>query len=470
MDISAYSLLAIFSPLLLTLFLLIKRIRLSYINKKVLNNALIFVNSISLILFSALGFFILKDNLEISKEFAFISIEKLTINLGIILNQENIIMLVFASFIYFLISLYSKKYFNKKKQFLFTKQRYYSFLSVLIFNTYIFITSPNLLQSVVFWIVQGVTIYLFGFFDIFKHTTNYNITRFFRIDLIGNFAFLVSILILYKYSLVANEYVASNSLGYETFKQLTNYMFGICNYSEFIVCLCGFLVAIVCKLTIFPFSCYYSFFANSSNIYYLSIPTTNIIFGTYLFSQILHFEEFVKEYIFGFEIFIGITIITSLFILLFEKNIKIIFGYLYSIINASFLICFLYFNKTWILYIYLGVILFVLSLLMLIFYKDKTNLSRRLINKQKGFFLERQHIVVFEVLPVKIFAIINFIDEKILNNIKKLSISLLDTVFSMFVIKSVSKKKINIAKNLLIIILFFIVISILLTIFWRGKC
>ena len=229
-------------------------------------------------------------------------------------------------------------YFDKKKQFLFTKQRFYIFLSLLASNTYLFFASSNLFQLLLFWILEGIVIFIFSYFDIFKNSANFNITRFQKIFLIGDFAFLLGALILFRYAVLQEGYISSSSLDFDELNVLISYTYGISDSIELKLGVLGFSVAFLTRLFIFPFSCCAAFFANSSNIFFLSsVGVTYSLSGLFLFAKIFPLIELFDNfpnYLIGLFI---ISVLSSLIFLLFEKNIKIIFGYLISILNSIFI-------------------------------------------------------------------------------------------------------------------------------------
>ena len=110
-----------------------------------------------------------------------------------------------------------------------------------------------------FWIAQGFLIYIFSYFDIFKKPTNFNITRFARISLIGEFAYLLAVLVLLKYAVLSEGCIKSLSLEFTELNALISYAYGISEPIEFNICAVAFLIAIMSKLFIFPLNCYYSF-------------------------------------------------------------------------------------------------------------------------------------------------------------------------------------------------------------------
>ena len=462
---------AIFLPLFYALYLFSARLSLSFVNKKLLNWGCCFFNLLSFLFFSIVNYFAL-DKTQIAKfDFNFFSIDKFSLDLGFMINEANIGYLIFASFLCLIFSLYSKIYFDKKKQFIFTKQRFYIFLSFVSFLTYFFIASANLFQGVIALIAQSVVVLVFAYFDIFKNPTNHNITRFHRISMIGNFALLIAVLILFKYAILSQGYVESNSLTYDEFDILISYMFGISSSFEFKIMTVCFILAIMSRLMIFPLSCYYSFFANSSNVMYLtSAIIVNNVAGIFLLVKTMPLLEMAKDYILAFEIFIGIGILISLIQILFERNIKIIFGYLLSAINSIFVILFLTYDINLIQNLYFIFNILFVIILMLVFIQDKINFSRRLINRQVGFVLEKAHIVFFETIPEKTSRIIDIVDEKLLQNISAFLVKLFNYVISLFVLKITKTEGITSVKNILIIFAVFALLAIFIALFGGFKC
>lgn len=473
MDISIFGnlgLIAIFIPLIFGLYLLFLRMNKTYVPKKVLNWGASVANLISLMVFS-FSYFFIPDGEILNKSFSFFSIEKFSLELGFLIDGTNLIFLVFASLLSFLVALYSGVYFTKKKQFIFTKQRFYAFLSILSSFVYLFLASINLLQGMIILILQSIAILVFSYFDIFKNPTNYNITRFHRIAHIGNFSLLVGALVLFKYAILSQGYISSNSLNYDEFNLLVSYMYGISSSFEFKFMVFAFLLAIYSRLAIFPLSCYYSFFANSSNILYLSvISIANNLVGLFLFLKILPLIKMLDAYILAFEIFLVFGIVASIFQILFERNIKIIVGYLTSALNAGFIILFLNFDINLIIPIYFGINLLFLSILMILFFVDKVNFKKRLINKQLGFILEKMHIVFFEKMPQRLSSLLEILDEKIIQNILCFIIKMFDIFASIFVQKITKANGIKSTRNILIIFAIIALFAIFIALFGGFKC
>lgn len=464
------SLVTIFAPLIFAAYLLISRIRLAFVNKNILNYGLIAINLTSLTCFTTQKALFLNKYNPINLNFTFFSFDKIMLDYGITINPQNITYLLFICFIYTILSLYFKFYFDKKKQFLFTKQRFYIYLSVLIFNTYMFICSPNLFQNFIFFTLEGIIIFTFSYFDIFKSSANYNITRFQRINFIGDFSLLISILILFRYAILSEGYINSPTLNFNELNILISYTYSISSSVEFELTAICFCLTFISRLFLFPLNCYNSFLANSSNIFYLTTITTNSIFGLFIFLKSTAFFDLIdnsKEYLI---IYCILSAIISTILMLFEKNFKIIFGQIISIVNSIFITTFLIYEKQMLIYIYLTVNFIILFILMFLFMKDKSSLNSALIPKYKNFILERGHIFFFEKLPQKFFTIFNFIDQKIIQNLFIIPIKLINITTTLFVIKTKQKESKKYIKNILIIFALFAILAIFTALFGRYKC
>lgn len=456
---------AIFLPLIFACLLIIANLSGQYLNKKLINWGVSVFNLISLLTFVFLKMFYLFDkNISFFKEITLT--EELKLNFGVLIDNNNIDLLIYSSLVYFLISIYSIIYFNKKKQYIFTKQRYYIFLALLSFNTYLFISGQSLMQSLFLWIIQGILIFIFSYFDIFKDYAKYNITRFYRIFSFGDILFLISVLILFKYAIFSQGYIQSTSLDYYELNELISYTYGIANPMEFILCALGFIIAIASRMFILPFSCFYSFIVNSSNILYISIITcASSILGYVLLLKTLPIFEFIPKSILCFKILLIFSIISSIIFLIFEKNTKIIFGYILSIINSVFIYLFLTYNKAQILLAYMILNIIILIIVCYLLYKDKTTIKKHFLIKQKGFILEKTHLLIFETIPNILSKILHFINDKITKNVILFILKIFNRILSLFVLKSLRNNNFRTFGNIFIIIALVVLLTIFIILF-----
>ena len=186
-----------------------------------------------------------------------------------------------------------------------------------------------------------------------------------------------------------------------------------------------------------------------------------ILYKTIVFSELIHCINYVAVYFL-------VSGIISLLFLPFEKNLKIIFGYLLSVLNCICIPLYLLWNKNYSIYIYLIGNLILFTIVLIFFYKDKVSLKSRLINKQKGFMLEKAHILLFEILPDGILNIFKFIDEKFIQNIFYFAVKITEKLAALFVIKMYSRNKFKYIRGILFAFVIFIILSIFIALFGSG--
>ncbi len=454
----------VFIPLIYALFLLFCRIRLVLVNKKVLNYGLSVINLLNFVLCLVLGFFVYFKNSIIDFGYEIFDFLNIELIYGFNINKTNASILIFASLFYFLFSCYLVKFFKEKKQFLFTKQRYYILFSLLIFVTYSFICSNNLLLSMIFGAISTFVLFVFAYFDIFKTNANYNIVRFLRLNFVSDFCFFIAFVLFFKYAVLAENFIQSTAIKFSDLNVFLSYMLGISSCIEYKIATIFLLGAIFIRLNIFPFNCYYSFLANSSRVFYLPVAIcVNNFLGIILYLNIVQMFGYfpkIKLFIYAFAI---VSLLYSMASLLFEKNIKILFGYLISIINSLFIVGVLFFENA--IYVYFGCLLILLLVLFKLFSIDKMNFKRTLINKNKGFYLEKIHIIIFEVFLLKIANILLFLNKNILEMVFKIFYKILNVIVDILVIRHIKASRIGIMRNVFLVFALFIILTIIIILF-----
>ncbi len=452
---------AIFLPFFSGLFLLISRLKLYPIKKSVLENLSIISSLGSLACFIFLkSSFLFKDLAPI--KLTFFNIENFFTNedlsFSIYLDNFNLNFLIFSSLIALILSIFHKFYFKKKKHFIFTKQRFYIFSLFLFFLNYMFFASYNLFESLIFLILQGSLIFVFSYFDVFKNFATYNISRNEKINIIGDFLFLFGLLILFKCSILSKGYISACDLNFPELNMLVSYGYGIIESYEFKICAICLLGSIFIKFLMLPFNCYFSFSSNSSGVTFLNNISFYSLGGYFLFLKFLPMFDFISNFYLILGIIAFLTLITSSIFILFEKDIKIISGYFYSIINSILLLSFSILRNEKILFLFFIFHFILIILLSILIYKDKLGFKKRLINKQKGFILERIFILFLENLPEKIFKFFNFLNEKIIKNILILPLIIFDFCIKLFNAKTLKR---NIDKIIIMILSIFALFALL---------
>ncbi|MBR2068580.1 MAG: hypothetical protein IJ877_02340 [Candidatus Gastranaerophilales bacterium] len=424
-------LIILFSPFIFSLFLILKRLNLSYVKKPILDYGLIFC---------AVGAFLVSAINQILKP-----------------DITNIFLII-ANTIFIFLCVFSFLFFKHKKQFMFTRLRFNVFLSLLMSVTYLFILSQNLVSSLVFWIISGILVYIFSYFDIFKTNSDYNSNRFYSIFLTGDFCLLLAVFIFVKYAIILDNY--SYFINFSDLKLVASYIIGNSDF-EYIILPILVTIALFSRACVFPFSCLYSFLANASSLLYL------VIFSVFapLYSLILFLKlDLFDDTYFYCKIYLLLAVLFILLLLPFEKHFKIIFGYLLSIANTIFI--FLYFYNETLSYVVLllsYVLLF--TVISILFLKDKLSFKRRLININNGFIQERFFIALYEKAPVKIAYLTEFLDKKIIRKIFYFFLYLID-VLSYNYMRFIQKKEIpSIIKGIMMIFALFALLSIFIGLF-----
>ncbi len=455
----------VFLPLIFGLFLLFCRIRLVLVNKKLLDYGLFVINLLNFVLCSILAIFVYFKKLTLDFGYKISDFLNIELIYGINVDKRNIFILFFAALFYFLISCYLVRFFKTKKQFLFTKQRYYILLSFLIFVTYSFICSNNLLLSMIFGAVGTFILFVFAYFDIFKTGANYNIIRFLRLNFISDFCFFAAFLVFFRYAVFLKNSIQTTAINYSDLNLfLLNLMPKTNSPFEYKIAIISILIAVFTRLSIFPFNCYYSFLANSSRAFYLPvIICANNFIGVMLYLNIIQVFNFFPKINFAIYVFAILSVLYSAISLLFEKNIKIVFGYLISILNSLFIVGILFFEKT--IYVYFCCLSILLVILFKLFSMDKVNFKRRLINKNKGFYLEKLHIIFFETFPIKIANLFLFLNKNVLGLIFKMLYKILNLLVGILAIRHIKASRFNIIRNIFLVFALFIILTIIIILF-----
>jgi len=343
MDMIKYlNIFAIFIPLVYAIFLLFYKICLLDIKKYLLKYVPILINLFSLIVFGIAYYISKNDTFEQSFVIPFLKTRDFSFDLSFLINQTNLFYFLIISFFAFIFSVYLNFYFKKFKQYIFTKQRFLSLFSLCIFNSYLLVASDNLFGLFVFLVFSSLIAYLFAYFDLIKTTINANIARFTKISLFGIFSMFCAILILFKFSALENGVYDSVNLEFLNIEKIADYIHNLNLTFDYKALIFALAIPVMINFCIFPFGSYSSFLSYSSNLVYLIIIFNNCILGLYLFERFFSIFKTAFDFDLIAYIVCAFGAILSLVFLLFEKSLKIIFGYLFCIINSIFVILFVF--------------------------------------------------------------------------------------------------------------------------------
>lgn len=467
MDMNILNGFVVFLPVVLALYFIIAKIKLSLVNKNFLSYSPVAASFLGFIYF-IIQYFLFKENLDIFN-FEFCNFNNFSINFNNIISFNSLKLLILSNFSFLLFSIFINFYFKKKKQFMFIKQRYITFLLLLTGLNNIFICANDLFFMFFILLIIGLVVFLFCYYDIFKNCSKTNILRFFRVNILGDFCFLAALLLLFKHSSIL-EYLNLSNFSFEDFDVFVDYLFSIANIIEFKTIFILLLLSATTRFIIFPFSTYYTFLSNVSNLVFVPIVIINLFLGYKILFLTTSFYSFLANSSIILNIILLISLIFSVISLFFEKNIKIIFGYFIIILNS--LTMFFYVNHRILNFNIIFYIPYLIAFLTILYciYKEKNNFSRRIIDKQKGFYLERINILIFENFTDFLGKIFSFVDEKIIQKILFFPYEIINILISYIVFKLSKINKFDILKYIFIIFVIFILSAIIIALFKGGKC
>ncbi|HTN20357.1 MAG TPA: NADH-quinone oxidoreductase subunit L [Pelobium sp.] len=144
------------------------------------------------LVFSAVLFFSVWQKQTFHFAFSWIKLGNVNINIGILLNNLSVLMLVLVSFIALLVHIYSVEYIRKEA----LKYRYFSYLSLFCFAMLCVVIADNLFLLYAFWELVGFASYLLiGFWFTKKKAVHAN-KKAFIMNRVGDVGFLIGLMIL----------------------------------------------------------------------------------------------------------------------------------------------------------------------------------------------------------------------------------------------------------------------------------
>ncbi len=164
---------------------------LSLIFKKIASIFGLLSITVSLV-FSTFLFFSVWQKQTFHFAFSWIKLGNVSINIGILLNDLSVIMLLLVSFVALLVHVYSVEYIRKEA----LKYRYFSYLSLFCFAMLCVVIADNLFILYAFWELVGFASYLLiGFWFTKKKAVLAN-KKAFIMNRVGDVGFLIGLMIL----------------------------------------------------------------------------------------------------------------------------------------------------------------------------------------------------------------------------------------------------------------------------------
>lgn len=147
--------------------------------------------SISLVS-SAILFFTVWQSQTFHFAFEWIKLANVSINIGILLNDLSVVMMLLVSFVALLVHIYSVEYIRKEA----LKYRYFSYLSLFCFAMLCVVIADNLFLLYAFWELVGFASYLLIGFWFTKRKAIQANKKAFIMNRVGDVGFLIGLMIL----------------------------------------------------------------------------------------------------------------------------------------------------------------------------------------------------------------------------------------------------------------------------------
>ena len=185
----------------------------------------------------------------IEDSFSWINIDKLNINLGVLIDSTSAIFLVILMLISLLIQIYSYGYMKNKEEF----NKYFIYLNFFNFAMTGLILSPNLIQLYIFWELVGVASYLLiGFFHK-KEDVSLSAKKVFIINRFGDTVLLAGIIFLAYFSITYMNQQPDEFLAFSDLDYFHNQLQSLTYPNVYNLILSLFLIGAFVKSSQFPF-------------------------------------------------------------------------------------------------------------------------------------------------------------------------------------------------------------------------
>lgn len=243
-------LLVLFLPVWVCLFILVNNFVKFTDTRKLTYFFTLFSTSIGLLFSSCLLYSTLPVRKIIENSLLWFQYDNLSVYFGVYIDSVSALFLFILMCVSFAVHLFSYGYMKNDENF----HKYFIYLNFFNFSMSALIVSANLIQTYIFWELVGVASYLLIGFWYKRSDVSHSAKKVFWINRIGDFAFLLALIILLYYSLLYSQSFSQNELlGYSNLDVFRLGLESLTGHTTYIVILLLLLFGAFVKSAQFPF-------------------------------------------------------------------------------------------------------------------------------------------------------------------------------------------------------------------------
>ncbi len=181
---------------------------------------------------------------------ALCAIQNILFHFGIYLDNLSSIFILFISLLFFVANIFSYRYLLQNRQ---GFARFYIYLNLMQFFAYCFFISSNLMQSIVFIMMQSLMLYLFTNFYFQKPAAAEDSQKVFIANIAGDFILICACCAFLYFSTITADTINIPTLGYNNINSLGLYSFASLNPVIFALICLLFILGSIIKSAQYPF-------------------------------------------------------------------------------------------------------------------------------------------------------------------------------------------------------------------------
>lgn len=251
--------------------------------------------------------------------------DSLSVYFGVYIDSVSALFLFILMCVSFAVHLFSYGYMKNDEDF----HKYFIYLNFFNFSMSALIVSSNLIQTYIFWELVGVASYLLIGFWHKRADVSHSAKKVFWINRIGDFAFLLALIILLYYSLLYSQSFSQNELlGYSNLEVFRLGLESLTGHTTYIFILLLLLFGAFVKSAQFPFQVWLvDAMKAPTPVSALIHSATMVCAGLFLVLRL--YPLFISsQFIMNLILFIGLlTAISCALFALGQRNIKKMLAY-----------------------------------------------------------------------------------------------------------------------------------------------